>query len=126
MPQRPFVSVVKENGYTLVCLYCIFQLPIAYPSAEEDLASQEDNVPVAMTTRLRRQSERERERELRELRIRKTADNIDLLPPAQSDPSVWTVEDVWAFIRSLPGMQLTLIVTFLEMFVEGEEGTCEN
>ncbi|KAJ7324169.1 hypothetical protein JRQ81_017189 [Phrynocephalus forsythii] len=81
------------------------QLPITYPSAEEDLASQEDNVPVAMTTRLRRQSERERERELRELRIRKTADNVDLLPPAQSDPSLWTVEDVWAFIHSLPGCQ---------------------
>ncbi|XP_066477030.1 polyhomeotic-like protein 3 isoform X2 [Tiliqua scincoides] len=80
------------------------QLPITYPSAEEDLASQEDNVPVAMTTRLRRQSERERERELRELRIRKTTD-IDLLPALQSDPSVWSVEDVWAFIRSLPGCQ---------------------
>ncbi|XP_025025213.1 polyhomeotic-like protein 3 isoform X2 [Python bivittatus] len=81
------------------------QLPITYPSAEEDLASQEDNVPVAMTTRLRRQSERERERELRELRIRKTADNMDLLPAMQSVPSVWTVEDVWAFIHSLPGCQ---------------------
>ncbi|KAH0624140.1 hypothetical protein JD844_007572, partial [Phrynosoma platyrhinos] len=54
--------IVKENGYPVVCLYCIFQLPITYPSAEEDLASQEDSVPVAMTTRLRRQSERERER----------------------------------------------------------------
>ncbi|XP_053167247.1 polyhomeotic-like protein 3 isoform X2 [Hemicordylus capensis] len=80
------------------------QLPITYPSAEEDLASQEDNVPVAMTTRLRRQSERERERELRELRIRKTTE-MDLLPAVQSDPSIWTVEDVWAFIHSLPGCQ---------------------
>lgn len=60
-------------------------------------------MPVAMTTRLRRQSERERERELRELRIRKKTDNMDLLPAVQSDPSLWTVEDVWAFIRSLPG-----------------------
>lgn len=90
----------------MVYLYCIFQLPITYPSAEEDLASQEDNVPVAMTTRLRRQSERERERELRELRIRKTTDNMDLLPAIQSDPSGWTVEDVWAFIHSLPGMEM--------------------
>ncbi|XP_042313426.1 LOW QUALITY PROTEIN: polyhomeotic-like protein 3 [Sceloporus undulatus] len=81
------------------------QLPITYPSAEEDLASQEDSVPVAMTTRLRRQSERERERELRDLRIRKSAENIDLLPAVQSDPSIWTVEDVWAFIHSLPGCQ---------------------
>ncbi|XP_060539153.1 polyhomeotic-like protein 3 isoform X2 [Pantherophis guttatus] len=81
------------------------QLPITYPSAEEDLASQEDSVPVAMTTRLRRQSERERERELRELRIRKTVDNMDLSPAMPSVPSGWTVEDVWAFIRSLPGCQ---------------------
>ncbi|XP_008104246.1 polyhomeotic-like protein 3 isoform X4 [Anolis carolinensis] len=81
------------------------QLPITYPSAEEDLASQEDSVPVAMTTRLRRQSERERERELRELRIRKTSGSMDLLPTVQSDPSIWSVEDVWAFIRSLPGCQ---------------------
>nr|XP_056706563.1 polyhomeotic-like protein 3 [Euleptes europaea] len=81
------------------------QLPITYPSAEEDLASQEDSVPVAMTTRLRRQSERERERELRELRIRKKTDSMDLLPAVQSDPSLWTVEDVWGFIHSLPGCQ---------------------
>lgn len=110
-------TIIKENGYTVVCLYCIFQLPITYPSAEEELASQEDNVPVAMTTRLRRQSERERERELRELRIRKTADSIELLPAAPSDPSIWTVEDVWAFIRSLPGMQVEYFhVNFLRLF----------
>ncbi|KYO34085.1 polyhomeotic-like protein 3 [Alligator mississippiensis] len=80
------------------------QLPITYPSAE-DLASHEDAVPTAMTTRLRRQSERERERELRELRIRKLPENIDLLPAVQADPSVWTVDEVWAFIHSLPGCQ---------------------
>lgn len=85
-------------------LYCTFQLPITYPSAEEDMASHEDAVPTAMTTRLRRQSERERERELRELRIRKMPDSINLLPVVQSDPSVWTVDEVWAFIHSLPGM----------------------
>uniref|UniRef100_A0A8C4P8J9 Polyhomeotic homolog 3 n=2 Tax=Dromaius novaehollandiae TaxID=8790 RepID=A0A8C4P8J9_DRONO len=78
------------------------QLPITYPSAEEDMASHEDAVPAAMTTRLRRQSERERERELRELRIRKMPESIDLLPVVQTDPSVWTVDEVWAFIRSLP------------------------
>uniref|UniRef100_A0A8C4P8R6 Polyhomeotic homolog 3 n=1 Tax=Dromaius novaehollandiae TaxID=8790 RepID=A0A8C4P8R6_DRONO len=81
------------------------QLPITYPSAEEDMASHEDAVPAAMTTRLRRQSERERERELRELRIRKMPESIDLLPVVQTDPSVWTVDEVWAFIRSLPGCQ---------------------
>uniref|UniRef100_A0A8B9ST98 Polyhomeotic homolog 3 n=1 Tax=Anas platyrhynchos TaxID=8839 RepID=A0A8B9ST98_ANAPL len=81
------------------------QLPVTYPSAEEDLASHEDAVPAAMTTRLRRQSERERERELRELRIRKMPESIDLLPVVQADPSVWTVDEVWAFIHSLPGCQ---------------------
>uniref|UniRef100_A0A8C3EBF6 Polyhomeotic homolog 3 n=1 Tax=Corvus moneduloides TaxID=1196302 RepID=A0A8C3EBF6_CORMO len=78
------------------------QLPITYPSAEEDLAPHEDAVPTAMTTRLRRQSERERERELRELRMRKMPESIDLLPVVQTDPSVWTVDEVWAFIHSLP------------------------
>ncbi|KFW86059.1 Polyhomeotic-like 3, partial [Manacus vitellinus] len=81
------------------------QLPITYPSAEEELAPHEDAVPTAMTTRLRRQSERERERELRELRIRKMPESIDLLPVVQTDPSVWTVDEVWAFIHSLPGCQ---------------------
>lgn len=92
---------IKYN--TVVYLYCIFQLPITYPSAEEDTASHEDAVPTAMTTRLRRQSERERERELRELRIRKMPESIDLLPVVQADPSVWSVDEVWAFIHSLPG-----------------------
>ncbi|XP_034636548.1 polyhomeotic-like protein 3 isoform X3 [Trachemys scripta elegans] len=81
------------------------QLPITYPSAENDLASHDDAVPAAMTTRLRRQSERERERELRELKIRKMPENVDLLPSVQADPSMWTVDEVWAFIRSLPGCQ---------------------
>ncbi|KAM4887752.1 polyhomeotic-like protein 3 isoform 4-T6 [Thomomys bottae] len=81
------------------------QLPITYPSAEEDLASHDDSVPSAMTTRLRRQSERERERELRDVRIRKMPENSDLLPVAQTEPSIWTVDDVWAFIHSLPGCQ---------------------
>ncbi|XP_060249919.1 polyhomeotic-like protein 3 isoform X20 [Ovis aries] len=78
------------------------QLPITYPSAEEDLASHEDAVPSAMTTRLRRQSERERERELRDVRMRKMPENSGLLPVAQTEPSIWTVDDVWAFIHSLP------------------------
>lgn len=90
---------IKPN--TVVTAF--FQLPITYPSAEEDLAPHEDAVPTAMTTRLRRQSERERE--LRELRMRKMPESIDLLPVVQSDPSVWTVDEVWAFIHSLPGME---------------------
>ncbi|XP_027731773.1 polyhomeotic-like protein 3 isoform X5 [Vombatus ursinus] len=81
------------------------QLPITYPSAEEGLAPHEEPVPTAMITRLRRQSERERERELREGRLRKAPDNTDLLPVAQTEPSIWTVDEVWAFIHSLPGCQ---------------------
>ncbi|XP_068939675.1 polyhomeotic-like protein 3 isoform X4 [Petaurus breviceps papuanus] len=81
------------------------QLPITYPSAEEGLAPHEEPVPTAMITRLRRQSERERERELREGRLRKMPDNTDLLPVAQTEPSIWTVDEVWAFIHSLPGCQ---------------------
>ncbi|XP_020835935.1 polyhomeotic-like protein 3 isoform X5 [Phascolarctos cinereus] len=81
------------------------QLPITYPSAEEGLAPHEEPVPTAMITRLRRQSERERERELREGRLRKAPDNSDLLPVAQTEPSIWTVDEVWAFIHSLPGCQ---------------------
>ncbi|XP_044525483.1 polyhomeotic-like protein 3 [Gracilinanus agilis] len=81
------------------------QLPITYPSAEEGLAPHEEPVPTAMTTRLRRQSERERERELREGRLRKMPDSSDLLPAVQTEPSIWTVDEVWAFIHSLPGCQ---------------------
>lgn len=99
----PF-SEMQGKCNAVFYLYYIFQLPITYPSAEEDLASHEDSVPSAMTTRLRRQSERERERELRDVRIRKMPENSDLLPVAQTEPSIWTVDDVWAFIHSLPGM----------------------
>ncbi|XP_029471001.1 polyhomeotic-like protein 3 isoform X3 [Rhinatrema bivittatum] len=82
------------------------QLPIPYPPTDDVLVtSHEDPVPAAMTTRLRRQNERERERERRELRIRKTPNSIDLLPDAQTDPALWTVDEVWAFIHSLPGCQ---------------------
>ncbi|XP_030072640.1 polyhomeotic-like protein 3 [Microcaecilia unicolor] len=82
------------------------QLPITYPSTDDTLeTSHEDLVPAAMTTRLRQQNERERERERRELRNRKTSDSIDLLLDAQTNPALWTVDDVWAFIHSLPGCQ---------------------
>lgn len=100
----PF-SEIQGKCNAVFYLYYIFQLPLTYPSAEEDLASHEDSVPSAMTTRLRRQSERERERELRDVRMRKMPENSDLLPVAQTEPSIWTVDDVWAFIHSLPGCQ---------------------
>ncbi|XP_056421135.1 polyhomeotic-like protein 3 isoform X3 [Hyla sarda] len=61
----------------------------------------EDPIPVPMTTRLRRQSEREQE--LRRLQIRKISSPSESPPDTQTEPSLWTVEDVWAFIHSLPG-----------------------
>ncbi|KAM4771713.1 polyhomeotic-like protein 3 isoform 2-T2 [Rhinophrynus dorsalis] len=63
--------------------------------------SQEDSIPVAMTTRLRRQSEREQELRIRQLR--KSPLHFELPSETQTDPSLWTVEEVWAFIHSLPG-----------------------
>lgn len=71
-----------------------------------------------MTTRLRRQSERERERELRELRVRKMPESIELLPVVQTDPSVWTVDEVWAFIHSLPGMEWAITSSVLVLTVK--------
>nr|XP_033813967.1 LOW QUALITY PROTEIN: polyhomeotic-like protein 3 [Geotrypetes seraphini] len=82
------------------------QLPITYPSTDDTLeTSHEDPVPAAMTTRLRQQNERERERERREQRNKKTSESTDLLPNAQTNPVLWTVDEVWAFIHSLPGCQ---------------------
>ncbi|XP_063298723.1 polyhomeotic-like protein 3 isoform X2 [Pelobates fuscus] len=78
------------------------QLPSTYSCTDEVLEdSMEDSIPVAMSTRLRRQTEREQE--LRLLQIRKVTLNSELPPDTQSEPSQWTVEDVWAFIHSLPG-----------------------
>ncbi|XP_072474597.1 polyhomeotic-like protein 3 isoform X5 [Notamacropus eugenii] len=98
------------------------QLPITYPSAEEGLAPHEEPVPTAMITRLRRQSERERERELREGRLRKMPDSSDLLPVAQTEPSIWTVDEVWAFIHSLPGMWFSLLRGIYVLFLCGSPG----
>ncbi|XP_078266653.1 polyhomeotic-like protein 3 isoform X3 [Rhinoraja longicauda] len=79
------------------------QVPVSFPPAEEALPSAsnpplaEEAVSVAMTTR-RRQNERERE--LRELRMRENSECSDVL---QADPTLWTVDHVWEFIHSLPG-----------------------
>ncbi|XP_071998939.1 polyhomeotic-like protein 3 isoform X2 [Engystomops pustulosus] len=61
----------------------------------------EDPLPGPMTTRLRRQSEREQE--LRRLQLRKTSSPSGSPPDIHAEPFLWTVEDVWAFIQSLPG-----------------------
>ncbi|XP_058890555.1 polyhomeotic-like protein 3 isoform X2 [Acipenser ruthenus] len=83
------------------------QLPATYPATGGmqpacSQSPQEDTVPVAMTTRLRRQSEQGRELDLR---VRHPSDNNESLPSVQSDPRLWTVSEVWAFIYALPGCQ---------------------
>ncbi|MGH0128876.1 UNVERIFIED_CONTAM: hypothetical protein FKN15_036313 [Acipenser sinensis] len=80
------------------------QLPATYPATggmqpARSQSPQEDTVPVAMTTRLRRQSEQGRELDLR---VRHPSDNNESLPSVQSDPRLWTVSEVWAFIYALP------------------------
>ncbi|KAM5163145.1 polyhomeotic-like protein 3 [Mantella aurantiaca] len=78
------------------------QLPSTYSYSAGILEDfQEDSLPAPMTTRLRRQSEREQE--LRLLQARHTPSPSLMPPDAQTEPSLWTVEDVWAFIRSMPG-----------------------
>ncbi|KAM9317474.1 polyhomeotic-like protein 3 [Gastrophryne carolinensis] len=78
------------------------QLPTTYSGEEEATGDfQENFIPAPMTTRLRRQSEREQE--LRLLQARSTPSPSPMPPDSQTEPSLWTVEDVWAFIHSLPG-----------------------
>ncbi|XP_051874828.1 polyhomeotic-like protein 3 isoform X2 [Pristis pectinata] len=78
------------------------QMPVGFPPAEEATATSnpplpEEAVSVAMTTR-RRQNERERE--MRELRMREAPNCGEAL---HADPTTWTVDHVWEFIYSLPG-----------------------
>ncbi|XP_007902041.1 polyhomeotic-like protein 3 [Callorhinchus milii] len=84
----------------------IRQMPVNFTPAEEVTATSnlplpEETVTAAMTTR-RRQNELEREREMRELRMREISESSEML---QSDPTTWTVDHVWEFIHSLPGCQ---------------------
>ncbi|KAG9494099.1 hypothetical protein GDO78_001769 [Eleutherodactylus coqui] len=74
-----------------------------FPTSYSCIDTSEDPIPVPMTTRLRRQSERERE--LRRLQLTKTSSLPESPLDTQTEPSLWTVEDVWAFIHSLPGCQ---------------------
>ncbi|KAG5850396.1 hypothetical protein ANANG_G00081950 [Anguilla anguilla] len=60
-------------------------------------AEEEEDPPVPMTTRLRRQAELERERE--------TADSGGSPPTSPSSPVLWTVDQVCAFVYTLPGCQ---------------------
>lgn len=82
--------------------YFLRQLPNPYPPGDDALLpSHEDPKPTAMTTRLRRQAERERE--LRGKRKRKIPERLDPPQHKQRSPSLWTVEEVWVFVQSLPG-----------------------
>ncbi|XP_061093463.1 polyhomeotic-like protein 3 isoform X2 [Conger conger] len=60
-------------------------------------AEEEDDPPIPMTTRRRRQAELERERE--------TADSGGSPPTSPSIPALWTVDQVCAFVYTLPGCQ---------------------
>ncbi|XP_061100069.1 polyhomeotic-like protein 3 isoform X2 [Conger conger] len=75
------------------------------PSRNEE---EEDEPPVPMTTRLRRQTELERERE-RERGLVRTREALGGVPSSPSsappNPTLWTVQEVWSFIYSLPGCQ---------------------
>ncbi|KAI1882764.1 hypothetical protein AGOR_G00238290 [Albula goreensis] len=74
------------------------------PPADEE----EEEPPVPMTTRLRRQTEleRERERERGMARAREAPGAGPCSPStAPLSPSLWTVQEVWAFIYGLPGCQ---------------------
>ncbi|KPP60335.1 polyhomeotic-like protein 3-like [Scleropages formosus] len=66
---------------------------------------EEEEAPVPMTTRLRRQAERDRDC-TRGLRVNEASDGTDgpLQAPA-SNPMLWTVEEVCSFIYNLPGCQ---------------------
>ncbi|KAJ8270369.1 hypothetical protein GJAV_G00113650 [Gymnothorax javanicus] len=74
------------------------------PSREEE----EEEPPGPMTTRLRRQTELERERE-RERGLVRTRETLGGTPSSPSaappNPTLWTVQEVWSFIYSLPGCQ---------------------
>ncbi|XP_078522253.1 polyhomeotic-like protein 3 isoform X2 [Lissotriton helveticus] len=84
--------------------YFLRQLPNPYPPGDDALLPpHEDPKPTAMTTRLRRQAERERE--LRGKRKRKNSERLDPPQHKQRCPSLWTVEEVWVFVQSLPGCQ---------------------
>ncbi|XP_069583443.1 polyhomeotic-like protein 3 isoform X1 [Ranitomeya imitator] len=89
--RRPHSSGVSIRDHYLR------QHPTSYSCTE----ALENPIPMRMTTRLRRQSEREQE--LRCLQLRKASSPPESPPDAQTEPSLWTVEDVWAFIYSLPG-----------------------
>ncbi|XP_035279271.1 polyhomeotic-like protein 3 isoform X3 [Anguilla anguilla] len=69
---------------------------------------EEEEPPVPMTTRLRRQTELERERE-RERGLVRTREPLGGVPSSPSttppNPTLWTVQEVWSFIYSLPGCQ---------------------
>ncbi|XP_030630477.1 polyhomeotic-like protein 3 [Chanos chanos] len=77
-------------------------------SSREEAEEDEDSPPGPMTTRLRVQAERERELERgkeRDQGRRGSFSSSDGLSNSHSNPSQWTVEQVWSYINSLPGCQ---------------------
>ncbi|KAJ8394974.1 hypothetical protein AAFF_G00039250 [Aldrovandia affinis] len=68
--------------------------------AEEE--EEEEEPPVPMTTRLRRQAELERERKRK---VEEVSDCGESPPTSPSSPRLWTVDQVCAFVHTLPGCQ---------------------
>ncbi|XP_069474658.1 polyhomeotic-like protein 3 isoform X2 [Ambystoma mexicanum] len=83
---------------------CVRRSSGSQAAVREHFVRQDNSRPTPMTTRLRRQSERERE--LRGQRKRIISESDHLLQHPQRDTSMWTVEEVWAFIHSLPGCHI--------------------
>ncbi|XP_072567551.1 uncharacterized protein [Paramormyrops kingsleyae] len=73
------------------------------PFPKEATAEEVEKTSIPMTTRLRRQVER---RPLR-ARAKSAPDWVDrsALAAPTGSPGLWTVDQVWAFIRSMPGCQ---------------------
>lgn len=75
------------------------QLPARLDGEDDD----EDEPPGPMTTRLRRQAEREREQEREQKERGRESFGPNDLPAVTPTPSLWTVEQVCAYINSIPG-----------------------
>lgn len=91
------ILVVCSHMRWLVCVRV--QLPARLDGENEE----EDEPPGPMTTRLRRQAEREREQEQEQKEQRRESFDSDNLPAVTPTPSQWTVEQVCAYINSIPG-----------------------
>lgn len=79
----------------------------------EEEEEDEEEAPAPMTTRLRKRAERRREKATEQEREqeRPIAETISISDEAEEDrcPSHWDVEQVFSYIKSLPGDAVILI-----------------